>query len=342
MVARLLVLAVTLLWPCALPTRGAAQDDPCLVSAQPWVAVAFSGASFSPELERAVLLDLRAGLRLKGIEACVIGRAGSSPPLAVLQLSAASPERFTVSIEVHDALTEKRVQRDIDMTGVAADARSLTIAAATDELLRASWVELALADAPAPSREPPAAVREALRESLEPARVGQRDLALGVRFESAYFGAGLGWLGADLLATPWLFEHVALELAAGARAGLPRQGEHGEVSSSALLGGLALRIALVERTAPLGVDALAGVAVASVRMRGEARAGGRSFTDSALDVHALFSLLFRAALAPWLDLRLELGAGAPVQGVEATDEGVVAASTHGIQLRAALGAELKL
>jgi hypothetical protein len=339
---RLQVLAMTAVLLSAAPSLAAAQDDPCLFSALPWVAVAFSGSSFTQELERAVLLDLRAGLRLKGIEACVIGRAGKEPPLAVLQLSAASPDRFTVSIEVNDALTEKRVLRDIDMTGVSPDARSLTIAAATDELLRASWVELALADAPEPSREPPAAVTEAVRDTIEPARVGQRDLALGVRFESAYFGAGLGWLGADLLATSWLSDYVGLELAAGARAGLPREGEHGEVKASALLGGLALRVALVERTAPLGVDALVGAAVASVRMRGEAREGGRSFTDSAIDVHALFGLLFRASLAPWLDLRLELGTGAPIQGVEATDEGVVAASTHGIQLRAALGAELKL
>ena len=318
-----------------------AQGDPCLFGTEPWVAVAFSGPAFSPELERAVLLDLRAGLRLKGIEACVIGQAGHEPPLAVLQLSANSPERLSVSIDVHDALTEKRVQRDVDLTGVADDARSLTIAAATDELLRASWVELALADAPKPSRPPPPEVRAAVRDTIEPTRVGQRDLALGARLDSTYFSSGLSWLGADLLATAWLAEHVGLELGVGARLAVPRHAPHGELDASALIGSLSLRLALGERHAPLGVDALVGPAVASVRMRGDAEPGGTAYSGSALDVHLLGSLLFRASVAEWLDLRLELGAGAPLQGVEATDEGAVMASTHGVALRAALGAELR-
>jgi len=289
-----------------------------------------------------VLLDLRAGLRLKGIEACVIGQAGREPPLAVLQLSASSPERLSVSIEVHDALTQKRVQRDVDLTGVAEDARSLTIAAATDELLRASWVELALSDAPKPDRPPPAEVQAAVRDTIEPARVGQRDLALGARLDASCFTGGLTWLGPDLLATAWLVDHLGLELGMGARLGVPRHSEHGELHTTALLGSLALRLALSERDAALGVDALVGAALASVRMRGEAEAEAVELSGSGFDVHATGSLLFRATVLPWLDLRLELGAGAPLNIVEATDDSTVVASTGGVLLRAAFGAELKL
>jgi len=334
---------MTLLACAGSPAVARAQaPDPCLFGSKPWVAVAFQGEAFTPQLERAVLLDLRAGLRLKGIEACVIGQAGQEPPLAVLELSAHSPEHLTVSIEVHDALTEKRVQRDVSLTGVAQDARSLTIAAAADELLRASWVELALSDAPKAKREPPKEVQAAVRETIEPARVGQRDLALGARLEAMHFSAGLTWLGGDVLATAWPFDRVGLELGVGARAGVPRRSERGELQTSALVGSLALRVALSERDAPLGVDALASVAVASVRMSGDAQADAVSTAGSAIDVHALGSLLFRASAAPWLDLRLELGAGAPLQSVQATDDGAAFASTGGVALRAALGAEIKL
>jgi hypothetical protein len=327
---------------CALGSAAAAQPDPCLFGSEPWVAVAFQGTAFSPELERAVLLDLRAGLRLKGIEACVIGQAGKDPPLAVLELSANSPEHLSVSIVVHDALTEKRVQREVDLTDVATDARSLTIAAATDELLRASWVELALSDAPKPKREPPPEVQAAVRDTIEPARVGRRDLALGARVEAMHFGAGLTWLGGDVLATAWPFERVGLELSLGARAGLPRQATHGELETSALAGSLALRVALSDRHAPLGVDGLASVAVAGVRMRGDAELDAASAAGSAMHVHALGSFLFRAAATEWLDVRLELGAGATLRSVAATDGGSVFASTGGLALRAALGAEIKL
>jgi len=333
---------VVTLWVGALGGAAAAQQDPCLFGSEPWVAVAFQGPAFSPELERAVLLDLRAGLRLKGIEACVIGQAGQEPPLAVLELSANSPERLTVTIDVHDALTEKRVQRDVDLTGVATDARSLTIAAAADELLRASWVELALSDAPKPKREPPKEVQAAVRDTIEPARVGQRDLALGARVEAMHFSAGLTWLGGDVLATAWPFERVALELGVGARAGLPQTAAHGELQTSALAGSLALRVALSERHAPLGVDGLASITVASVQMRGDAELDAASAAGSAIHAHALGSFLFRAAATEWLDVRLELGAGATLQSVQATDGGSVFASTGGLALRAALGAEIKL
>lgn len=334
-------LAVMLL-ASSVAAQSSAQQDPCLFGSEPWVAIAFSGPAFSPELERAVLLDLRAGLRLKGIEACIIGQAGQEPPLALLELTATSPAHLSVSIEVHDALTQKRVQRDVDLTGVAEDARSLTIAAATDELLRASWVELALSDAPKTDRPAPPEVQAAVRDTMEPTRVGQRDLALGARVSAAYFGAGLTWLGGDVLATAWLADHAGVELAMGARAGVPRHGQHGELHATALVGSLSLRLALSERRAPLGVDALIGAAVASVRMRGEAEDGARDASGSGFDVHALGALLFRASVAQWLDLRLELGAGAPLQAVEATDAGAVVASTGGVQLHGGFGAELKL
>jgi hypothetical protein len=123
---------------------------------------------------------------------------------------------------------------------------------------------------------------------------------------------------------------------------VPRRAPHGELNAHALVGSLALRLALAERHAPLGVDLLVGPAVASVRMRGDAGPGAAAYSGSALDVHMLASFLFRASVAEWLDLRLELGAGAPLQAVEATDEGVVMASTQGVELRAAFGAELRL
>ena len=84
----------------------------CGRAGRPWVSVAFSGEAWAAALQSAVLEDLRAGLRLKGIDACALGTEGSEPPLALLELPPAKAERVAVGIEVHDALTEKRVLRD--------------------------------------------------------------------------------------------------------------------------------------------------------------------------------------------------------------------------------------
>ena len=318
-----------------------AQRAACGMAGRPWVSVAFGGQHWTSELSGSVLADLRAGLRLKGIDACVLGTRGSEPPLALLELEAAEQERVSVGIAVHDALTEKRVLRDLDLRQVSADARALAIAAAADELLRASWAELALHDAPEPARAPPPEVEQTLQRSIEPARYGSRDHAFGARAALENHGGGLAQLGADAYIGVWFAERLGIELGAGMREGWPRSAEHGSVSARTLRSSADLLIALLPRGQLLGLSGKLGLSLASVRVRGAASAGGSEREGAGIDVHARAG--FALGLAPWplFALRADVGAGLPLRSVEATDAGKVVLSTAGLELHVALGTELR-
>jgi hypothetical protein len=318
-----------------------AQQD-CARAGRPWVSVAFGGQGWTAERERAVLEDLRAGLRLKGIAACPLGSEGRDPPLALLELLAADEQRISVGIEVHDALTEKRVSRDLDLRELADDARPLAIAAAADELLRASWAELALADGPEPARAPPPEVEQSVRDSLSPAAFASaRDHALGVRGAFEHHGAGLAQVGGDAYLAVWFAQRWGFELGAGMRHGLRRDAEHGQVESRALNSAADLTFALFPRGRAPTLAARLGVAVASVRMRGQAGAGALAAEGSGVDVHARGG--FALSWAPWpaLALRADLGAGVPLRSIDARDDGEIAASTAGLQLLVSAGTELR-
>jgi hypothetical protein len=330
----------------ALITTGAASahaQSSCGRAGHPWVSVAFSGGGLDPKLKRAVLLDLRAGLKLKGIDACPLGHEGSNAPLAVIELSAEDPTRVIVSIEIHDAVTEKRVLRDLDLSTITDDARPLTIAAAADELMRASWAELALADAPTPTSEPPSVVTDTVKAAVASSPLRPKTStahALGARGALEHHSAGHTQLGADVYAGLWILERIGFELGVGLRRGLTRKGTHGEVGSSALVGTGELRFALLPRDQDVELDALIGIAVANVRFRGEAGVGAESAAGAGIDVHARAGLSAQVLLSRALRLRALASAGAPLRSVEATDASKVVASTGGIELRAAAGLEI--
>lgn len=306
------------------------------------MSVAFSGPSWTAELQSAVLADLRAGLALSGIGACVLGTEGSEAPLALLRLDAAAADRVAVGIELHDTLTAKRVLRDVDLKPVSPDARALALAAAAEELLRASWAELALEDAPPPDRPPPPEVQRAVRRSIAPSRVGQRDFALGARASVAQHGGGLTLIGGELWLCLWASEAVGVELASGLYEGLAERGPHGAVDSRALGAAIAALFAIIPRGETIGLQAMLGLALASVRVQGvELSDNGVGEQGAGIDVHAQLGL--GASVAPWpaLALRAELSGGLPLRSVAAQDAGRDVASTAGIQLRAALGAEVR-
>ena len=70
----------------------------------------------------------------------------AAAPLATLAVELAPDDtaKATVDIEVRDAVTRKRVRRDVDLSRIPDDGRAAAIAIEADELLRASWAEVAL------------------------------------------------------------------------------------------------------------------------------------------------------------------------------------------------------
>ncbi len=339
-----MVLALSTLAQLSATTPASAQAEDaerCGPAGQPWVSVAWKGQAWQPAQQRAVLEDLRAGLRQKGIAACPLGSAGSAPPIALLELEAGDEARISVGIEVHDALTEKRVLRDLDLRALEPDARALAIAAAADELLRASWAELALDDAPAPSRPPPPEVQRAVRSALTPSRVGQRNVALGVRGAVEHHGGGLTLLGGDAFVTVWLSERFGLELGLGLRQGLTEDAAHGRIESRALCSALELALAVLPRGQLLGLHAMLGVAVASLHLRGDAETSARDAERSGLSAQARAGVVLSVALLDAFALRAQVGLGAPLRSVEASDAGRVVGSTGGLELHAGLGVEAR-
>lgn len=321
--------------------RAEAGPGSCGHAGRPWISIGFVGAAWAPELRQAVFDDLRAELGLSGFDACPLGYRGSEPPLAVIELRASEPGRVSVSIDVHDAVTEKRVAREVDLGPLPPDGRALTLAVAADELLRASWAELALIDTPEPSRAPPPEVARTVERSLKPrpdALPAPRPTTrIAARFALEHHGGGQTLFGPDV--GVWLYagERVGFGLALGVRQGLAETTDAGELRSSALTARAGVEVLLVTLERGVELHGRAGLQLGSVRYQGIA-AGARAGRQGAeFDLHGFAALGLGAALAGPLGFSIDAGLGAPLQSVRAADQGRVLSSTSGFQLRGGLG-----
>ncbi|HEX7479429.1 MAG TPA: hypothetical protein VF331_16620 [Polyangiales bacterium] len=323
---------------CLFVCPGAARADarPCGRAGRPWVALVFNGESWQPALRESITADLRAGLRLRGIEVCALGTEGSEPPLALVQLGSAPSERVSVSIDVHDSVTEKRVLRDLDLHAVTPDSRGLSVAQAAEELLRASWAELALEGAPKPAQPPPAEVTAAVTPPPDHAARATGSHDFGVRFAVAHHGSGQSLFGADVLFGLWPGRWVGCELALGVRQGLPVDAQHGSVQSSATAASLALRF-LLSRGGRHDAFVRLGAEIVDLQLRGRPNGSGVGSTASALAAGAEAALVLRLALTGDVHVRAEVGLGLPLRGVSAADGGQRVSSTLGLALHGALG-----
>jgi len=126
---------------------------------------------------------LEASLRDRGIALCTEASASMRPVGRVLlEVTREKGEPITALIRIGDNITDKRVEREMNLTGVPVDARPLAVSASADELLRASWAELLLADAPPPAIEPPDVVLSSVKNSLTPPR-----FQLGLQAAASWF-----------------------------------------------------------------------------------------------------------------------------------------------------------
>jgi hypothetical protein len=303
---------------------------------RPWVMFTFDGQPWPAKLHANLIADLRAALRLRGMDACPELPVPSLPPIAEMAFNLGGGERVLVSIDVHDNITNKRVGRDIALHAVATDARGLLLAQAADELLRASWVELSIPDAPAPVMQPPAAIVQVVRESQQPAGQPLYD-SLGLRAAVESYTGGQTMFGGDAALQLWLSERLALGLVIGVRSALSSDALHGTVEASAWLTGAELAYAFLPRAARynllVGFGAYAGELSFSGRARGPAHPERRQgwFADGRV------SLTGAMSLAEHLRLSVDLGPGLPFRSVEATDSGRDVTGTRGLELHAALG-----
>ncbi|WP_437292710.1 hypothetical protein [Sorangium sp. So ce426] len=321
-----------------------AEGDACGGDAPP-IAVLVEGAT--PELERAIFVDLAA--ELARTDLCARLEAGASPDArgagrerAIARVTIRISPEGVAAVHIDDAVTQKRLERTVDVAGLKDDGRALALAIAADELLRASWVEPTLrrraamaSAAPAPTAAPAPAggVREA------PGAGGGADRRaneIGVRATVAAYGGGQVQLGGALFlrrdVLPWLAGSVFVY----AREALPASAALGTVLGHAAGGGASLS-AYVARTGRARLGFEAAVEVGYVLFEGRAEEGASASRFGGPSAFGALGVTADVDVRP-VRFGASVGALAPFMRVEALAGDAVVTSTGGPGVLAALGA----
>jgi hypothetical protein len=292
----------------------------------------------------AVVAELRAALRVQDLVLC-LEVDSDDPPIASLHLVDDGTD--TLRVEVRDRVTAKRVERTLRLADFPEDSRALAIAVAADELLRASWAELVLVDAPEPAMEPPGPVRamvERERRSVTEVTTGRpsaaRFLSLGGTLR--WHGAGALFGGGELRIEIGVHERVAIALVGTVARAQSEVVDIGSVDGFAVRGGLELVAGLVGGTDSLQLAALAGVRSGWARFEGspgDPRTEGTELSGVTASVHA--GLEGRAHLGAF-QLRLGATIGGAFAGVAATANDQRVTGTGGVQIALTLGVGVRL
>jgi len=309
-----------------------------------WVRVRLTG-DWPPADRDSVLADLRAELDGRSIEVCDEAPDGdpAAPPLAEVALERPTDAQVSVSILVHDEVTDKRVGRDVSLEDVPEAGRPLTIALAVVELLRASWLELRMRDRPEPDAPVPAPVQRAIEEEeLEPLRPRPPQASLGAQLIFEHATGGVTQLGGELRYLHWPIDELAVGVRVGGRGALTLSSDRGSVRPAVFGAGLDLRVALTPRLEVfyVGLEASALLMVVHFDAEGAAPVVGNATTDVALSVRG--AVVGRVRLVDALGLELSLGAGAPVIALVATDGEAPLGGVADLELIAAAGLVLEL
>jgi hypothetical protein len=137
-------------------------------------------------------------------------------------------------------------------------------------------------------------------------------------FES--FGGGQDLLGLDARAAWQFVPRLAFTLRVGIRQGLPQKSAHGSIHSSALQGGLGVRLDLArwDRT---HLDLFGRADAVSLRASAYPSPGARSHDERGLAIVAEGGLSLRSYLSRKLSVSVEAGAGGVPRPVHLTDAG---------------------
>ena len=139
--------------------------------------------SAAPSARDELVAILTAELRVDGVDrVLLVPGPDKDQPLAAITLRASpcEPTARDVLVTIEDHATSKKVERRVTLADVDEAARPRVLALAVAELLRATWLELTLPDAPRPEVPVPAAVRGAMAR--------QATAALGPGLGASYAG----------------------------------------------------------------------------------------------------------------------------------------------------------
>jgi hypothetical protein len=229
-------------------------------------------------------------------------------------------------------VTDKRVQRTLDLAGLPEDGFPLAVAASADELLRASWAELVLNDAPARAVPVPEPVERALAPTLHEF-LRSRELSAAAGYTLGRFRAASGM---RLRFGYWLADHLSIAAAIEASFGRKERAPHGTVRADATA------VELMLGYTPWSCRNIWGlmleVGVSLERLTFAAHAKPNAEANSFVDFSALGHARVRGWLGQdWLRGTLALGAGYGIKPARAYDSGRVVTSNEGFRLEAELG-----
>lgn len=320
--------------------RAAAGDEPppCGGAGHPGIVVRAQG--LEPQLRARTTSQLRAALAARSFDLCEPDNAAGA--IAELDISSGGAAGVALSLAVRDEVTDKRVSRELDLAAIPEDSRALVIAQAADELLRASWAELLVSDAPKPKREvPPEVTRTfpAPETAPPPPAITPRPpiVELGAAVAMEYFGSGLTQLGPDVSVGVFPFARVGAIARAGLRSAARVDVESGSVDPSSFDVALAVVGAALPRTGRIGLDAGTELFVTRVRFEADALAGGRARSESGTAVHVSAVARGWAVVAAPLRATLGLALGAPLHTVRAVAVNSTVTSVSGLMLGAHFG-----
>jgi len=310
--------------------RGRAEPA-CGAPEHPWVQV-LAAPEGSPSFESL----LRAELASRRIDLC--SEQGSHAAQAVATVEIARREgAAAIVVQVRDAVTAKRVERDVDLDSIPRDGQPLTLALAADELLRASWAELALSTAPRPSTPVPRAVTETVDAALKPAQRAPRG-AFGALGVMEHYSGGQTLYGADLQGSLWITRRLSAGARLGLRSALSASAPDGDVRATAFVAGLEAALTATPPAWRWGLDALLRFDLERLSYLAVPNAGASAPGGAATAFLAGAGARLSWTVAGPIRLMAEVLAEVPVRPVEATDSGGGVVGVEGVGVEAALGA----
>lgn len=319
-----------------LVTGARAQSGQPCSGERPWVSM----TSHAPgPLSDAIRAELRAGLLPSNIDVCAAAPGVAAEPLANVTIEAVDEKSARYRLDVTDSVTKKRVARDLTLAKLPPDGRALALAVAAEELLRASWAELALRGVHSAQTAAPPEVRAVVEKSAVTA--SPRCNAFGARLAFEHFTGGQTHYGADLFAQLPVGRVAAVQIALGARRALSEESQHGVIEANGFAAETALSFSLVQRP---GVDlaGFAGGRLLRLELEPDAVLGASSEAKAGFAVSGRAGLLFAVGAAGVVRSYSMLGAGLVLQEFSAADSGDVTTGVSGVELFGSTGLALEL
>ncbi len=320
---------------CLLSTPVMAQAV-CRTSG-PYIALTFDG-DWAEGSRGAVTAELRAALAVQDIALCLASPRTEQALARLFLTRRQAPSGPVVDVVVRDRVTDKSLERAVELASFGLDpnggapidsgAEALVVAIAADELLRASWIELAMEDAPEPAIAPPPQVTETVRRSVRTPTQRRRSQIDVVAALDAYAGGEVQLGGSVGVELP-LANRLSLRLRLGGRRGLRRRGVLGSVQSQTLLGELDGVVRVLGAQDGPSLGAQVGVAGGALWFDAQANEVGTASAQRAGLLIAQLGLRFGWPLGS-VRLVMDGGVAFPILGAVALDGASALSGVEGV------------